>query len=903
MVYKIHFVFWLFLLLLLLLFEPTFQQGSPSSSTVERVALLELRSSLGLRSKEWPIKGDPCLVWKGIKCQNGRVTEINIAGFRRTRIGKQNPQFAVDALANLTLLQSFNASEFLLPGVIPEWFGLRLGLLRVLDLRSCSVFGSIPLSIGSLNNLTDLYLSDNNLTGTIPSSLGQLLSLSLLDLSRNTLTGMIPSSLASLVHLSLLDLSSNYLAGSIPPGVGSLSKLRYLNLSRNSLSSSIPTQFGGLVSLVHLDLSVNSLSGSLPSELRGLTSLRNMVLGSNTLVGSLTYDMFHTLTQLQYLDLKDNSFTGSIPGGLWSMPGLQLLDVSGNNFTGTLPNSSSSSNITGAVLNISKNLFYGRLTPILKRFSVVDLSENYFEGKVPEYLPANVSFVSNCFTNVSRQRTLAVCTSFYSARGLTFDNFGFPKATQPRQAEALKKKSNRKAIILGSVIGGTSLILLIVLLMFIFLRRRARSTTTQRGGGVVGPVLSEDITEPSPGLLIDFASLGETFKYQQMLQATNDFSDLNLIKHGHSGDLFHGVLQNGVRVVIKRVDLRVIKNDAYLVELEFFSKVSSVRLVPLIGHCLENEDEKFLVYKYLQNGDLSASLFKKIKTDDDTLQSLDWITRLKIALGASEGLCFLHHDCSPPLVHRDVQASSILLDDKFEVRLGSLSNVCSQEGDGQPSRITKLLKLPQSSEQGALGLQTAVCTYDVYCFGKVLLELVTGKLGISASPDAEIKEWLDQTLPCISINNKELVMKILDPSLIVDEDLLEEVWAVAVVAKSCLNPKPSRRPLMKYIVKALENPLKVVREENSGSGRFRSTSIGSSWNAALFGSWRQSLSDLTVLPSASMSKVGGSSFKRSGTMGSQGSGQNGGGEHSSSRRQHSKEIFPEPTDVERLENE
>lgn len=908
MVYKqlmIHFAF--FLLLLLLLFEPTFQQhGSLRSLPAERVALLELRSSLGLRSKEWPKKSDPCLGWKGIKCQNGRVTEINIAGFRRTRIGKKNPQFAVEALANLTFLQSFNASNFLLPGVIPEWFAQRLGFLRVLDLRSCSVLGSIPLSLGSLDNLTDLYLSDNKLTGTIPSTLGQLLSLSLLDLSHNTLTGLIPSSLASLGHLSLLDLSSNYLAGPIPSGIGSLLKLQYLNLSRNSLSSSIPTEFGGLVNLVDLDLSVNALSGSLPSDLRELTSLRSMVLGSNSLVGSLTYNLFHTLTQLQSLDLKDNNFTGSIPDVLWSMPGLQLLDVSGNNFTGTLPNSSSSSNITGAVLNVSKNMLYGSLTPILRRFSAIDLSENYFEGKVPEYLPTNISFTSNCLQNVSRQRTLDACTLFYSARGLTFDNFGFPNATQPPLAEAPKKKSNRNAIILGSVIGGSALIFLLVLLIFIFLRRQRRNTTNQRGGGVAGPVLSGDAPEPPPGLVIDFASLGETFKYQQLLQATNDFSDSNLIKHGHSGDLFYGVLQNGIHVVIKRVDLRIIKNDAYLVELEFFSKVSNVRLVPLIGHCLENEDEKFLVYKYVPNGDLSASLFKKVKTDDDGLQSLDWITRLKIALGAAEGLSFLHHDCTPPLVHRDVQASSILLDDKFEVRLGSLSNVCGQEGDGQPSRITKLLKLPQSSEQGSLGLHTAVCTYDVYCFGKVLLELVTGKLGISASPEAEIKEWLDQTLSCISINNKELMTKILDPSLIVDEDLLEEVWAVAVVAKSCLNPKPSRRPLMKYILKALENPLKVVREENSGSGRFRSTSIGSSWNAALFGSWRQSLSDLTMLPSASLSKTGGSSFKRSGTMGSQGSGQNGGGEHSSSRRQHSKEIFPEPSDmqdIERLEND
>ena len=200
------------------------------------------------------------------------------------------------------------------------------------------------------------------------------------------------------------------------------------------------------------------------------------------------------------------------------------------------------------------------------------------------------------------------------------------------------------------------------------------------------------------------------------------------------------------------------------------------------------------------------------------------------------------------------------------------------------------------------GSPTAVCAYDVYCFGKVLLELVTGKLGISASSDTDVKELLDQILPYISIYDKELVTKIVDPSLIVDEDLLEEVWAMAVVARSCLNPKPSRRPLMRYILKALENPLKVVREDSSGSARLRTASSRGSWNAAVFGSWRSS-SEVVVIPGASTTKgEGASGLKHSGTSGSQGSGPtNGGGEHSSSRRRHSRDICPEPSGVHDVE--
>ncbi|KAM1790515.1 hypothetical protein ACFX11_034765 [Malus domestica] len=887
-----------------LLFEPTFEQPSqppmPLVSPAERAALLELRSSLGLRGRDWPIKADPCFIWKGVECRNGRVVGINISGFRRTRLGSRNPQFSVNALANITLLQSFNASSFLLPGSIPDWFGQQLMSLQVLDLTACSMIGAIPLSLGNSTNLTALYLSYNNLTGTIPASLSQLLGLSVVDLSQNRLTGSIPTSFGNLGNLSVLDISGNYLSGSISPGIGTLLKLQYLNLSNNMLSASIPPQLGDLGSLVDLDLSANLLAGSVPSDLRGLRSLQKMIVADNLLSGILPDNLFPTLTQLQVIVLRNNGFTGGLPNVLWSIPKLSLLDVSGNNFTGMLPNSSSNANATAAVFNISRNLFYGGLTPLLGRFSDIDISGNYFEGGVPGYVGTNASLGSNCLQNVKNQRTLKECSSFYADRGLAFDNFGQPESTQPPLAKP-PGKSNKKVIILAAVLGGVGLIVLLVLFCVVLLLcLRKRGTTTQRGVDV--GLATAGGSPPPPGAPINFSSVGDAFTYQQLLQATGEFNNANLIKNGHSGDLFRGVLENGIPVVIKRIDLCSIKKEAYLQELDFFSKVSHARFVPLLGHCLENENEKFLVYKSMPNGDLSNSLFKKTSTEDDSLQSLDWITRLKIALGGAEGLSYLHHECNPPYVHRDVQASSILLDDKFEVRLGSLSDVCSQEGDTHQSRITRLLRLPQSSEHGASGSPTAVCAYDVYCFGKVLLELVTGKLGISASSDTDVKELLDQILPYISIYDKELVTKIVDPSLIVDEDLLEEVWAMAVVARSCLNPKPSRRPLMRYILKALENPLKVVREDSSGSARLRTASSRGSWNAAVFGSWRSS-SEVVVIPGASTMKgEGASGLKHSGTSGSQGSGPtNGGGEHSSSRRRHSRDICPEPSGVHDVE--
>lgn len=887
-------------ILVLLVFVSCFAraQNNPLRNDTERSALFDLRSSLGLRAKDWPRRSEPCWNWTGVACQNGRVVGISVSGLQRTHAGRVNPQFAVDSLANLSLLATFNSSGFELPGSIPDWLGQSLSALQVLDLRSASVKGPIPQSLGSLGSLHSLYLSGNSLTGAIPSQLGQLSALSVLNLSQNSLTGSIPQTFSTLSNLTSLDLSSNYLSGSVPSGLANLTKLQFLNLSSNILTASIPNQLGQLFQLVELDLSLNNLMGTVPVDLGGLRSLQKMLLGNNGLQGSLSDKLFSNLTRLQFLVLSDNKIEGDIPGVLWSMHELRFLDVSGNNFTGVLANLSWNVNSTNTMFNLSNNLFYGALPTPLGKFSLIDLSGNYFQGKVPNDIETNTSLNRNCLQSVLDQRSLEDCRLFYAERNLSFDNFGAPSPAQPPLPGSSTNSSKRWIFILVGLFGGLGFIVLLVLVLVLLIRRCDKRIASQREIANVGP--APEGRSPLPAKVsINFSGVGDLFTYEQILCYTDGFSEINLIKHGHSGDLFRGILESGAPVVVKRVDLRALKKESYMMELDVLNKVSHMRLVPLLGHCLEHDSEKLLVYKYMPNGDLSNSLYRVTNLEDDNLQSLDWITRLKIAIGAAEGLSYLHHECSPPLVHRDVQASSILLDDKFEVRLGSLSEVCAQEGDSHQNVITKLLRKPQTSEQGSSGLLSATCAYDVYCFGKVLLELVTGKLGISKSDDATTREWLEHTLPCISIYDKELVTKIVDPSLIVDEDLLEEVWAMAIVARSCLNPKPSRRPLMRNILKALENPLKVVREESSSSARLRTTSSRRSWSTAFFGSWRHSSSEGAIVP-GQINREGISGSKQSGRVGSQGS---GGNDLSSSHKRSSNEIFPEPVDMQDIERQ
>lgn len=609
----------------------------------ERRALIKLRSALGLRSKDWPIKGDPCLVWKGIQCENRHVVGLNISGFKRTRIGKRNPRFAVDSLESLTLLASFNASKFLLPGSIPDWFGLRIRSLRVLDLRFCSVMGSIPASLGNLTALNTIYLSDNELTGIIPPSIGNLVNLSVFDISRNSIQGAIPSSLGSLVNLTVLDMSLNMLDGSIPEAIGALLKLKVLNLAGNKLSSSVPAQLGNLTSLVDLDLSSNLLSGPVPPELGGMKKLQRMVIGNNTLSGSLSDDMFLSLNQLQVVTLDHNNFSGALPDMIWSMPRLRFLDGSDNAFTGLLPNLSVNSSGRDVVFNLSQNLLYGSITSVVAGFRFVNLSGNYLEGKPPDYALKKASLYDNCLQKLSNQKTSKECSSFYSQRGMSFDNFG--------SENVHSVKNLRTLIIAAGAVGGILLILIIVsLLALLFICARRRGGLSPRRNGV-GPVPADDSSQP-PGASLDLSNLGESFTYEQLLQATNDFNDSFLLKHGHTGDLFKGILEGGVPIVIKKITWQSHKKEDYSAELDFFSKVSHIRFVPLLGHYLNHENEKLLVYKFMANGDLSNSLFRKTDSEDDSIQSLDWITRLKVATGAAEGLSYLHHECTPPLVHR-----------------------------------------------------------------------------------------------------------------------------------------------------------------------------------------------------------------------------------------------------------
>lgn len=164
---------------------------------------------------------------------------------------------------------------------------------------------------------------------------------------------------------------------------------------------------------------------------------------------------------------------------------------------------------------------------------------------------------------------------------------------------------------------------------------------------------------------------------------------------------------------------------------------------------------------------------------------------------------------------RSIKASSVLLDEKFEVRLGSLSGARHEDKDSLPKLKSFLSGVSKSAGQVRQELGTTGRAKDVYDFGKLLLEILSGNCGISERCDLHTDSWVEWAVSIINVCDKEGLYQLLDPSLIVAGDFLDEAMVMAVVAKACLNMKVSKRPKMRHALKALKNPTFLLQEERA----------------------------------------------------------------------------------------
>ncbi|KAE9450642.1 hypothetical protein C3L33_17457, partial [Rhododendron williamsianum] len=295
--------------------------------------------------------------------------------------------FIPKELGNCTNLGTLALYQNNLVGEIPAEIG-NIKFLKDLYLYQNELNGTIPREIGNLSLAAEIDFSENSLMGNIPIELSQIKGLRLLYLFQNQLTGFIPNGLSSLRNLTKLDLSINYLTGPIPSGFQNLTAMLQLQLFENSLSGSIPQGLGLQSQLWVVDFSDNNLTGTIPPHICRHTNLMLLNLEANMLLTGSFPSALCNLANLSAVELGQNKFSGPIPPGIGTCQKLQRLDLSDNYFTSTLPREIG--NLSELVtFNISSNFFIGAIpSEILncKMLQRLDLSGNFFENAVPNEL-------------------------------------------------------------------------------------------------------------------------------------------------------------------------------------------------------------------------------------------------------------------------------------------------------------------------------------------------------------------------------------------------------------------------------------------------------------------------------------------------------------------------------------
>ncbi|KAK9131156.1 hypothetical protein Sjap_011643 [Stephania japonica] len=283
-----------------------------------------------------------------------------------------------------------------------------------------------------------------------------------------------------------------------------------------------------------------------------------------------------------------------------------------------------------------------------------------------------------------------------------------------------------------------------------------------------------------------YAGTAKTFTLGEMERATNNFDSLIILGEGGFGRVYRGALDDGTKVAIK-----VLKRDdhqggrEFMAEVEMLSRLHHRNLVKLIGICIEGH-ARCLVYELIANGSLESHLHG---VDKETAP-LDWGARMKIALGAARGLAYLHEDSSPRVIHRDFKASNILLEDDYTPKVSDFGLARSTLDEESKHISTRVM--------GTFG--------DVYSYGVVLLELLTGRKPVDMSQPSGQENLVAWARPLLT--SKEGLERIIDPSL-GSGFPFDCVAKVAAIASMCVQPEVSHRPFMGEVVQAL----KLVCEE------------------------------------------------------------------------------------------
>ncbi|KAB1218467.1 hypothetical protein CJ030_MR3G026347 [Morella rubra] len=460
------------------------------------------------------------------------------------------------------------------------------------------------------------------------------------------------------------------------------------------------------------------------------------------------------------LNLSSSGLTGEISADIANLAMLQYLDLSNNSLTGQVPDFLSQLQYL-TVLNLERNQLTGTVPPEL-----IARSKN---GSL------SLSSIKQNVASVDENPNLDGCVN------------------------SCKKKNTSPVVPIVASVGGLFVLSLIVAAILLELRRRRNINRDKPG---VAMVYTESHTSniPSTG---SFESLQRQFSYSDLLKITNNFE--RILGKGGFGTVYHGYTDQNTQVAVKV--LSPSSGQGYR-QFQSEARCQILNLTTLVGYCYEGTNMG-LVYEYMANGDLEAHL------SDDNVYVLSWEDRLRIATDAAQGLEYLHHGCKPPIIHRDVKCTNILLNEKFQAKLADFGLSKMFPTDGITHVSTVVAGTPGYLDPEYYTTNWLNEKSDVYSFGVVLLEIITCRPVIELSPErTHITQWASSMLATGDIKN------MVDPRLRGNFNV-NSAWKAIEIAMACVSQASTERPTMSQVAgelkECLETELAGARKGHEGA--------------------------------------------------------------------------------------
>lgn len=641
-----------------------------------------------------------------------------------------------------------------------SWFGVTCNShARVSELR---IPGGKFIHSGScLGNHCSSDTKGKFLGGVLSNVIGDLLELRVLSVPFNQISGELPAAIWGLKNLEVIDIEGNSITGNLSMiDFTNLKKLQVLNLGFNRLFGEIPKSLAECESLSILNLAGNRIRGSIPMFVGSIMKLKRVYLSFNRFSGSLPDEFWINCHVLEHVDFSGNFLDGKIPKSIRNCGKLRTLLLFSNAFGGGVPSE----------LGMLDNLV------------VLNISRNRFVGDIPVSLVNSKSLIKFDFSSNNFSEPIMV-DPVVNLPSLPPQNRRFLGGSG--SVDGKKKGFTSLELVLIVVASLIVLILIALIIVYFYMRNRRRSSQVE---GIPSPPRSG--TER----LVIFKEVGAPLTFDTVVQATGNFTSRNCIGNGGFGSTYRAEISPGITVAVKRLTVEMCQGvPQFNAEIRTLGRIRHPNLITLIGY-YASLSEMFLVYNYLPGGSLEEFICEK-RNRDIGLETIH-----KIAIDVAAALAFLHDECNPRILHRDVKPSNILLDTDLKAYLSDFG--LSRLLEGFETHVTTGVAgtFGYVAPEYALSCR-ASDRADVYSYGVMLLELISDKRALDRSFSSQengytIVSWAAR------LWREGRMEEVFAPGMweAGPENVLLELLQLGLV---CTEETSGRRPKMRQVVRIL----------------------------------------------------------------------------------------------------